>query len=66
MSEEDADRPGVVGGWLGAPMFFSGHDAATLRRLVDEAGFAVERAAVETQREQGRDVSFTWILARAT
>ena len=64
LSEEDADRAGAVGDWLGAPMFFSGHDAPTLRRLVEEAGFEVERAAVERQREQGVDVPFAWILAR--
>jgi cyclopropane fatty-acyl-phospholipid synthase-like methyltransferase len=64
LSEEDADRPGFVGEWLGVPMFLSTHDAATLRRLVEEAGFAIERTAVETQREQGHDVPFTWILAR--
>ena len=64
ISEEDADRPGMVGEWLGAPMFFSGHDATTTLRLVAEAGFAVERAAVETQLEQGVPVPFVWILAR--
>ncbi len=66
LSEEDADQPGFVGDWLGVPMFFSSYDAGTLRRLVEEAGFVVERTAVETQREQGRDVPFTWLLARAS
>jgi SAM-dependent methyltransferase len=63
LSEEDADQPGVVGDWLGAPMFFSGHDAAGLRRLVEDAGFEVDDASVESQREQGVDVPFVWILA---
>lgn len=64
LSEEDVDRPDVVGDWLGVPMFFSGFDAATQRRLVEEAGFVVERAAVETQMEQGVAVPFSWVLAR--
>ena len=64
VSEEDADQPGITGEWLGARMFFAPHPAAGLRRLGEEAGFAVERTAVESQREQGRDVPFTWILAR--
>lgn len=64
LSEEDADRPDVVGEWLGVPMFFSGFDAATQRRLVEEAGFLVERAAVEAQVEQGVEVPFVWMLAR--
>ncbi len=45
-------------------MFFSAHPAATLRKLVEDAGFEIERTAVEPQCEQGRDVPFTWILAR--
>jgi SAM-dependent methyltransferase len=65
LSEEDVDQPGLVGDWLGAPMFFSSYDAATLRCLVEEAGFEIQRTAVESQREQGRDVPFTWILAQA-
>ncbi len=64
LSEEDADQPGVMGDWLGAPMFFSGHGAAALRRLVEDAGFDVELASVESQREQGVDVPFVWILAQ--
>jgi SAM-dependent methyltransferase len=64
LSEEDADRPDVVGEWLGVPMFFSGFDAATQRRLVAEAGFAVERSAVEIQVEQGVEIPFAWLLAR--
>jgi SAM-dependent methyltransferase len=64
LSEEDADRPGGVEEWLGVPMFLCGHDAATLRALVESAGFELERAVVESQREQGREVPFVWILAR--
>lgn len=64
LSEEDADRPDVVGEWLGVPMFFTGFNAATQRQLVEEAGFVVERAAVETQVEQGIEVPFSWVLAR--
>jgi hypothetical protein len=63
LSEEDTDRPDVVGRWLGVPMFFSGFDAPTLRSLVEAAGFRILDTAVEPQREQRVEVRFTWILA---
>lgn len=61
---EDDDQPGVVANWLGAPMFFSVHPAAVERRLAEEAGLEVVEAEVEAQREQGRDVRYTWLLLR--
>lgn len=64
LSEEDADRPDTVGEWLGVPMFFGGFDAETQRRLVEEAGFVVERAAIEIQVEDGVEIPFAWVLAR--
>lgn len=66
MSEEDIDRDDVVGEWLGVPMFGSGFEAAAQRRLVEEAGFEIERAAVETQVEAGVEIPFFWVLARVT
>ena len=66
LSEEDRDLDDTVGTWLGVPMFGSGFDAATQRRLVEDAGFAVERAAVEVQTEEGTEIPFSWLLARAT
>lgn len=65
LAEEDADEPGIVADWLGAPMFFSTHGADALRRLVTEAGFEVEETAVETQVEAGRAIPYAWILARS-
>jgi SAM-dependent methyltransferase len=64
LSTEDADEPGVVSQWLGAEMYFSMFDAPTTRRLVEEAGFVVERTAIEVQIEQGIQIPYSWILAR--
>lgn len=50
--------------WLGAPMYFSGYDAETNRRLVREAGFVIERARAETHIEFDRPTTFFWIVAR--
>ena len=58
------DEPGVVGEWLGEPMFFSHFDAATNRRLVEEAGFELVRAEEESQLEGDREVPYLWLLAR--
>ena len=61
---EPDDEPGIVGDWLGTPMFFSQHDAETTLALVRAAGFEVLRAEVETQVEGDREVSYLWVLAR--
>jgi cyclopropane fatty-acyl-phospholipid synthase-like methyltransferase len=57
-----------TGEWLGTTMFFSGHDAATNRRLLTAAGFALELDELPTMREPGDDgfenVTFQWVLAR--
>jgi cyclopropane fatty-acyl-phospholipid synthase-like methyltransferase len=58
------DEPGVVGEWLGEPMFFSHFDAPTNRRLVEDAGFELVRAEEETQLEGRREVPYLWVLAR--
>lgn len=50
--------------WLGAPMYWSGHDAATNRHLVEEAGLLVERAQLETADEDGMPITFLWVVAR--
>jgi hypothetical protein len=42
---EPYDEPGVVGGWLGHPMFFSQHDPEATLALVRDAGFESSRAA---------------------
>jgi cyclopropane fatty-acyl-phospholipid synthase-like methyltransferase len=50
--------------WLGAPMYWSGYDSATNRRLVEEVGLLVERAQMETADEDGVPITFLWIVAR--
>ena len=60
------DDPGTIeDDWLGAPMFFSGFDAATNERMVQDAGFDIVEAGVIAHEEDGRPVAFLWILARA-
>jgi SAM-dependent methyltransferase len=59
------DDPGtVVDDWLGAPMFFSGFNAATSERLVTEAGFDILSADEITEDEDGVPVTFLWVVAR--
>jgi cyclopropane fatty-acyl-phospholipid synthase-like methyltransferase len=61
---EPEDQRGRVGDWLGAPMFFSQHDAATTLALVRRAGFEVLEHAVESQFEGEREVAYLWVLAQ--
>ena len=61
---ETGDEPGTVGTWLGLPMFFSSHDAATTQRLLGASGFQIAQAEPERQREGDREVEYLWILAR--
>jgi cyclopropane fatty-acyl-phospholipid synthase-like methyltransferase len=61
---EPFDEPGIVGDWLGKPMFFSQHTAEKTLELVIAAGFQVIESDVETQLEGGREVSYLWVLAR--
>ncbi len=64
LSIEDRDEPGTVARWLGVDMHFSMYDADTTRRLVLDAGFTIERTAVENQIEDQVEIPYTWILAR--
>ncbi|HEU0025514.1 MAG TPA: class I SAM-dependent methyltransferase [Ktedonobacterales bacterium] len=50
--------------WLGAPMYFSHYDAEMNRRLVEEAGLRLLSANEETQEEDGRPITFLWVVAR--
>jgi cyclopropane fatty-acyl-phospholipid synthase-like methyltransferase len=61
---EANEQPGVIGEWLGAPMFFSHFDPATSEQLVRAAGFEIISAEQETQLEGGREVPYLWVLAR--
>jgi cyclopropane fatty-acyl-phospholipid synthase-like methyltransferase len=50
--------------WLGVEMFFSGFDAATNSRLIEEAGFELLVDEVVRMREPGGESAFLWVLAR--
>ena len=50
--------------WLGVEMFFSGFDAETNRRLIDEAGFDLLLDELVWMREPEAEVAFLWVLAR--
>ncbi len=58
------DGPDWTGEWLGAPMFFSSHDAVTNRRLLAAAGFELLVDEVVETREPEGPVPFLWVLAR--
>jgi cyclopropane fatty-acyl-phospholipid synthase-like methyltransferase len=63
-----SDNPGWTGAWLGAETFFAGFPPEVNSRLVDEAGFAIERDEIvefhEPEPEEAQ-ASFQWVLARA-
>jgi len=58
------DNPDWVDEWLGGPMFFSSHDAATNRALLRAAGFRLELDETITMREPEGSVTFLWVIAR--
>jgi SAM-dependent methyltransferase len=54
----------VAADWLGAPMFFSHFDAATNLALLDAAGLTLLEHAIVPHDEDGRTVSFLWVVAK--
>jgi SAM-dependent methyltransferase len=54
---------GVVPDWLGAPMFFSSHDAPTNRRLLSAAGLDVLVDETVTMAEPEGPATFQWVIA---
>jgi SAM-dependent methyltransferase len=58
------DPGGVEDDWLGVPMYFSHFSARVNRRLVEEAGFVIERADVGAEPADRHDARFLWVLAR--
>jgi hypothetical protein len=59
------DDPGSIEeDWLGTPMYFSHFGQDENRRLLERAGFAVERDEVVTQIEHGNECRFLWVAAR--
>ncbi len=61
---EPNDEPGVVGDWLGEPMFFSQYDAETTLGLVRDAGFEILERSVASQYEGDPEVAYLWVLAQ--
>jgi len=59
-----SDLEGWEGEWLGVPMFFSGHEPETNRRLLRGAGFELVRDEPVTITEPEGAVTFHWVLAR--
>ncbi|MGH8990865.1 MAG: class I SAM-dependent methyltransferase [Acidimicrobiia bacterium] len=50
--------------WLGVPMFWSSWDDATNRRLLDDAGLILRHEMIETTPEDGREITFQWVIAQ--
>ena len=50
--------------FLGAPMYWSGFDSQTNKRLVEEAGLHIVSAKEETAIEFDEPVAFLWVVAR--
>jgi SAM-dependent methyltransferase len=60
------DDPGTIEeDWLGAPMYFSHFSARKNRRLVEEAGFAIDSAEVLVEPEDRHDARFLWVIAHS-
>ena len=60
------DEPGdVEADWLGVDMYFSHFGAKANRRLVETAGFVIDRAEVAVEPEDRHDARFLWIVALA-
>ena len=57
-NEVDFDRS-----WMGAPMFWSGFDSDTNRKMVEESGFRIIRAREETTSSARDAETFLWIIA---
>jgi len=64
MSAADEPFEGVEDDWLGVPMYWSGFDAVTNRRLVASSGFDIEADEIATEIEDDEEVRFLWIVAR--
>jgi ubiquinone/menaquinone biosynthesis C-methylase UbiE len=64
LSQEAGEAEGMVGQWLGVPMYFSCFDPKTVKQLVGRTGFKIVATAVETQVEQGTEIPYLWVLAR--
>lgn len=60
------DEPGdVEADWLGVDMYFSHFGAKANRRLVEKAGFVIDRTEAAVEPEDRHDARFLWVVARA-
>jgi cyclopropane fatty-acyl-phospholipid synthase-like methyltransferase len=57
------DPGGIEHDWLGTDMYFSHFSARVNRRLVEAAGFVIERADVLQEPEDRHDARFLWVVA---
>ena len=57
------DPGGIEEDWLGVDMYFSHFSARVNRRLVEAAGFVIERADVLQEPEDRHDARFLWVVA---
>jgi cyclopropane fatty-acyl-phospholipid synthase-like methyltransferase len=61
------DDPGSIeADWLGVDMYFSHFSARVNRRLLEAAGFEIERAEVVTEPADRHDARFLWVVARVS
>lgn len=58
------DPGGIEADWLGVDMYFSHFSARVSLRLLEEAGFVVERGDVVAEPEDRHDARFLWVVAR--
>lgn len=58
-----ADRGTIEPDWLGVPMYFSGAAPEDTRRYLAAAGLQIETFQNETILEDGRPVTFLWVVA---
>jgi SAM-dependent methyltransferase len=56
---------GVEDDWLGAPMYFSSHDPATNRDLLQQAGFNLLVDELVTMREPEGSATFHWVIGQS-
>jgi SAM-dependent methyltransferase len=61
----DDDPGGIEEDWLGVDMYFSHFGAKRNRRLVEEAGFAIDSADIVVEPEDRHDARFLWVVAHA-
>ena len=58
-----SEEVGFEEDWLGVPMCWSSYDAKMNRCLVEESGLHIINAQEETAEEDGKPVTFLWIVA---